>query len=130
MGLKKTNYEVKDLGITLPIAYAVVRKLDRHGDGVYAELWIHNSRQNALNKNFLERHSVSFTIKNERENPLEAAYKEATTRHTHIEKYESDEVEIVDGVEKKVIKSVEVEDPAILDGWEDDIKVADDEKNS
>lgn len=30
MGLKKTNYEVKDLGITLPTAYAVVRKLDRH----------------------------------------------------------------------------------------------------
>ena len=44
MGLKKTNYEVKDLGITLPIAYAVIRKLDRRGDRGYAELWIHNSR--------------------------------------------------------------------------------------
>lgn len=60
MGLKKTNYEVKDLGITLPIAYAVVRKLDRHGNCGYAELWVHNSRENALSKNYLERHSVSF----------------------------------------------------------------------
>lgn len=130
MGLKKTNYEVKDLGITLPVAYAVVRKLDRHGDGVYAELWIHNSRQNALNKNFLERHSVSFTIKNERENPLESAYKEAKKRYTHTEYIETGETEIVDGKEEKVRKPVEVEDPAILDGWEDDIEVADDEKNS
>ena len=63
MGLKKTNYEVKDLGITLPMAYAVVRKLDRHGNCGYAELWVHNSRENALSKNYLERHSVSFIIK-------------------------------------------------------------------
>lgn len=130
MGLKKENYEIKDLGITLPVAYALVRKLDRHGKGVYAELWIHNSRQNALNKTFLERHSVSFTIKNERDNPLELAYKEATRRHTHTEYIETDETEIVDGKEKKVRKPVEVEDAAILDGWEDDIEVADDEKNS
>lgn len=130
MGLKKVNYEVKDLGITLPVAYAVVRKLERHGNGVYAELWIHNSRQNALNNNFLERHSVSFTIKNERENPLESAYKEAKKRYTHTEYLETGETEIVDGKEKKVRKPVEVEDAAILDGWEDDIEVADDEKNS
>lgn len=127
MGLKKENYEVKDLGITLPVAYAVVRKLDRQGKSGYAELWIHNSRHNALTKNALERHSVTFTIK-DGENPTAAAYKEATTRHTHKEFYF--DTEIVDGLETKVRKMVEVEYPAILDGWEDDIKVADDEKNS
>ena len=31
-GLYKKNYEVKDLGITLPEAFAIVRKIDRQGD--------------------------------------------------------------------------------------------------
>ena len=124
MGLKKTNYEVKDLGITLPIAYAVIRKLDRRGDSGYAELWIHNSRQNAKEKNFLERHSVSFIIK-DGENPYEAAYKEATTRHSHKEYYA--EKELVDGGEKEVVKYRDVEDLAILDGWEDDIFISEQE---
>ena len=26
MGLKTTNYEVKKLGITLPVAYAIIKK--------------------------------------------------------------------------------------------------------
>lgn len=124
MGLKKENYEVKDLGITLPVAYAVVRKLDRHGDSGYAELWIHNSRQNAKEKNFLERHSVSFIIK-DGENPYKAAYKEATTHHTHKEYYA--EKELVDGGEKEVVKYRDVEDLAILDGWEDDIFIPEQE---
>ena len=124
MGLKKENYEVRDLGIALPVAYAVVRKLDRHGDSGYAELWIHNSRQNAKEKNFLERHSVSFTMK-DGENPYEAAYKEATTRHTHKERYT--EKETINGEEKEAVKYREIEDLAILDGWEDDIFIPEQE---
>lgn len=123
MGLKKTNYEVKDLGITLPFAYAVVRKLDRHGNCGYAELWVHNSRENALNKNYLERHSVSFIIKDGK-NPYEAAYEKAIKRPVRTEVYYVDPVtgeELAEPGEGAERKTREVIDPAILDGWENDI---------
>ena len=123
MGLKKTNYEVKDLGITLPIAYAVVRKLDRHGDSGYAELWVHNSRENALNKNYLERHSVSFKTVDGK-NPYESAYEEAIKRPVRTEVYYVDPVtgeELTEPGEGAERKTREVIDPAILDGWENDI---------
>ena len=123
MGLKKTNYEVKDLGITLPTAYAVVRKLDRHGYNGYAELWVHNSRENALNKNYLEKHSVSFIIKDGK-NPYEAAYEEAIKRPVRTEVYYVDPVtgeEIAERSEGAERKTREVIYPAILDGWENDI---------
>ena len=123
MGLKKTNYEVKDLGITLPMAYAVVRKLDRYGDSGYAELWVHNSRENALNKNYLERHSVSFKTVDGK-NPYEAAYEEAIKRPVRTEVYYVDPVtgeELIEPGEGAERKTREVIDPAILDGWENDI---------
>lgn len=123
MGLKKTNYEVKDLGITLPVAYAVVRKLDRYGDSGYAELWVHNSRENALNKNYLERHSVSFKTVDGK-NPYEAAYEEAIKRHARTEVYYVDPItgeELTEPGEGAERKTREVIDPAILDGWENDI---------
>ena len=123
MGLKKENYEVKDLGITLPMAYAVVRKLDRYGDSGYAELWVHNSRENALNKNYLERHYVSFIIKDGK-NPYEAAYEKAIKRPVRTEVYYVDPVtgeELTEPGEGAERKTREVIDPAILDGWENDI---------
>lgn len=123
MGLKKENYEVKDLGITLPMAYAVVRKLDRHGDSGYAELWVHNSRENALDKNYLERHSVTFKIIDGK-NPYEAAYEEAiklrTTTETYFVNPETNE-EVVAGTEGAKAKVREIPAPAILDGWQNDI---------
>lgn len=123
MGLKKTNYEIKDLGITLPMAYAVVRKLDRYGDSGYAELWVHNSRENALNKNYLERHSVSFKTVDGK-NPYEAAYEKAIERPVRTEVYYVDPVtgeELTERSEGAEHKTREVIDPAILDGWENDI---------
>jgi hypothetical protein len=123
MGLKKTNYEVKDLGITLPMAYAVVRKLDRHGDSGYAELWVHNSRENALSKNYLERHSVSFKTVDGK-NPYETAYEEAIKRPVRTEVYYVDPAtgeELAERSEGAERKTREVIDPAILDGWENDI---------
>ena len=123
MGLKKTNYEVKDLGITLPVAYAVVRKLDRHGDSGYAELWVHNSRENALSKNYLERHSVSFKTVDGK-NPYEAAYEKAIERPVRTEVYYVDPVtgeELAEPGEGAERKTREVIDPAIFDGWENDI---------
>lgn len=123
MGLKKENYEVKDLGITLPVAYAVVRKLERYDDSGYAELWVHNSRENALSKNYLERHSVSFKTVDGK-NPYEAAYEEAIKRPVRTEVYYVDPVtgeELAKFAEGAKRKTREVIDLAILDGWENDI---------
>lgn len=125
MGLKKTNYEVRDLGITLPIAYAVVRKLDRFGTKGYAELWINKSREDALDKNYLERRSVCFDLV-DGENPYAAAYRAALAPKTHREFYavnpETNE-EIEMGAPGAEIKSRDVPIPnsAVFRGWENDI---------
>lgn len=55
MGLYKKNYEVKDLGITLPEAFAIVRKIDRQGNKGMAELWVHSSREKDPNVIFCGR---------------------------------------------------------------------------
>ena len=73
MGLYKKNYEVKELGITLPEAFAIVRKIDRKGNKGMAELWVHASRENAKELQFLERKLVPFTCA-DGDNPYEAAY--------------------------------------------------------
>ena len=46
MGLKTTNYEVKDMRETLSTAYAYIRKItvDEYGDG-YAHIAVHRTRE-------------------------------------------------------------------------------------
>ena len=95
MGLYKKNYEVKDLGITLPEAFAIVRKIDRQGDNGMAELWVHSSRENAKTLQFLERKLVPFKC-NDGDNPYEAAYIEAT-KQREIKACEVKEVVAEDG---------------------------------
>lgn len=121
MGLYKKNYEVKDLGITLPEAFAIVRKIDRKGNKGMAELWVHSSRENAKTLQFLERKLVPFKC-NDGDNPYEAAYTAAVTpeerkRYT----YKTELVkEWVDGEEKEVEKSVPTEEKYMFtyfDGW-------------
>ena len=121
MGLYKKNYEVKDLGITLPEAFAIVRKIDRQGDKGMAELWVHSSRENAKTLQFLERKLVPFKC-NDRDNPYETAYTTAVTpeerkRYT----YKTERVkEWVNGEEKEVEKQVPTEEKymfAYFDGW-------------
>ena len=121
MGLYKKNYEVKDLGITLPEAFAIVRKIDRQGDKGMAELWVHSSRENAKTLQFLERKLVPFKC-NDGDNPYEAAYTTAVTpeertRHT-FEKVK--EKVIVDGEEKEVERTIAKDEKymfAYFDGW-------------
>lgn len=104
MGLYKKNYEVKDLGITLPEAFAIVRKIDRQGDDGMAELWVHSSRENAKTLQFLERKLVPFKC-NDGDNPYEAAYTKAVTPEEKTRQ-----------VFEKVIKKVKV------DGVEQDVE--------
>lgn len=121
MGLYKKNYEVKDLGITLPEAFAIVRKIDRQGDKGMAELWVHSSRENAKTLQFLERKLVPFKC-NDGDNPYEAAYTAAVTPEERKRRtYKTELVkEWVNGEEKEVEKSVPAEEKymfAYFDGW-------------
>ena len=129
MALKKTNYELKELGIVLPKAYAFIHRIDcdrctetvteevngkvssRQVDkfkGV-AEFYVQNApRENAMGLKPFERHVVHFTC-NANENPVAAAYIEAKGTH------------IVAEYNSTTNQYVEVEKPYIFNGWEDDI---------
>lgn len=121
MGLYKKNYEVKDLGITLPQAFAIVRKIDRQGDKGMAELWVHNSRENAKTLQFLERKLVPFKC-NDGDNPYEAAYTAAVTPEERTRWIPEKIVKkiMVDGEEKEVEGFTSKEEKymfAYFDGW-------------
>ena len=121
MGLYKKNYEVKDLGITLPEAFAIVRKIDRQGDKGMAELWVHSSRENAKTLQFLERKLVPFKC-NDRDNPYEAAYTAAVTPEERTRWIPEKIIKkiMVDGKEKEVEETISKEEKymfAYFDGW-------------
>lgn len=125
MGLYKPNYEVKELGLTLPMAYAVIRKIERREGKGAAEIWVHQSREDALNKNFLERKIVQFKCA-DYENPYEAAYLAALTKVDVPETYEEviTTTEEIDGelkeVEHKVTKVRMIKGDAPFEGWLND----------
>lgn len=121
MGLYKKNYEVKDLGITLPEAFAIVRKIDRQGNKGMAELWVHSSRENAKTLQFLERKLVPFKC-NDRDNPYEAAYTAAVTPEERTRCVPEKVIKkiTVDGKEKEVEETTLKEEKymfAYFDGW-------------
>lgn len=114
MGLYKKNYEVKDLGITLPEAFAIVRKIDRQGDKGMAELWVHSSRENAKTLRFLERKLVPFKC-NDGDNPYEAAYTEAT-RQREVKTRKPKETIAEDGTKTRKYEEV-TRIECYFDGW-------------
>lgn len=63
MGLKTTSYEVKDLGITVPTAYAQVTSLfvDKAGNA-YADFSIQQKRDDIGTKEAFVKESISCTI--------------------------------------------------------------------
>lgn len=63
MGLKTTNYEVKDLGIMVPTAYAQVTSLfiDKGGNA-YADFSIQQNRDDIDTKEAFAKESISCTI--------------------------------------------------------------------
>lgn len=114
MGLYKKNYEVKDLGITLPEAFAIVRKIDRQGNKGMAELWVHSSRENAKTLQFLERKLVPFKC-NDGDNPYEAAYTEAI-RQREVKTRKPKEIVAEDGTKTwKYEEVTKIE--CYFDGW-------------
>ena len=107
MGLKKENYEIKELGLTLPAAYAIIHRLEIDGNNGIAEFYIQSSpRENAVNLKPLKREFIRFKV-DRNENPFITAYKEAKKVTT--------ETLVMNGKEEKV------EFRATFAEWTDDI---------
>ena len=109
MGLKKTNYEIKSLGITLPEAYAIVKNLVINGESARADFAVQASRESASNLKPLEVKTLHFKV-DRNTNPYVTAY------------LESKKPKIVDGVWNEQSKTYETAVQAgIFTGWEDDL---------
>ena len=117
MGLKKTNYEIADIGVTLETAYAIIHRLEIVGTKGVAEFYIQKDpRVNAISLKPLKRQIVRFNVKRS-ENPFVTAYETAKGTYTVFER--NPETHIIEEVEK----------PMPFNGWEDDIVVETEEPN-
>ena len=77
MGLKTTNYEIKNLGITLPQAYAIIKEMHIENGSGYAKIAIQTSRENAFALAPIETVKITFTDLKREEHPYEAVYTKA-----------------------------------------------------
>lgn len=108
MGLKKTNYEITELGMTLPIAYAMVKDIEIRGEHALATIAVQQSRDFALTKKPIATAAIRFKV-NRNENPYETAYKLAKgTKKEAVKNEETQKLEVIDV-------------PMPFYGWEDDI---------
>ena len=108
MGLKTTNYEVKELGIVLPNAYALLKDIKVVNNRGIATFNIQSTRETATELKPIETVAVEF-IFDRKENPVETAYKAVkSTRKAWV--YDE---------EKGCAIQQTVQQP--LYGWEDDI---------
>ena len=110
MGLKTNNYVSKRIGITLPVAYAVLRTLEIDAtDRVRATFTIQTDRENAKKYAPIDKVEINFTW-DRKTDPAKMAYETAKT--------EIHEVYMWDGTKKEETKVTEY---GTLYGWEDDI---------
>lgn len=109
MGFKTTNYEIPELGLTLPSAYAVVKGLQVNGKVGEAVFAIQQNRDDAFDKEPLKTVRIYFTV-NREENIMTTAYNKAK------EIVEGEEVlnEETGEYEKQVLKMP-------FSDWEDDL---------
>lgn len=75
MGFKKTNYEVKDLGIVIPEAYAVIVDLSISRSRGRATFGVQTSRSACFDHRTLTYTTVNFNYDDRTKNPFEEAYK-------------------------------------------------------
>lgn len=109
MGLKTTNYMIKETNHLLSTAYAKIHKIVAEENGLtYAEFYIQKDRDDAINCTPFEIINFHFSL-NTKENPYVTAYREAT------EKVCLGEIENSEGV----IETIYQENPFY--GWENDI---------
>ena len=109
MGLKTNNYYVKDLGIIVPQAYAIIENIVIKGRYARADFIVQSDRTATSNKKPLERVSVEFTL-NRNQNPFVTAYNTAKSQ------YEKNHINEETGEPEKLM----VNQPFY--GWVDDIQ--------
>lgn len=109
MGLKTNNYYIKDLGIIVPQAYAIIESLVIKSKYARADFIVQSDRTATSNKKPLEKVSVEFTL-NRNESPFVTAYNTAKSQ------YEKNKINEETGEVEKVL----VNQPFY--GWVDDIQ--------
>ena len=109
MGLKRENYEVKNFGLTLPEAYAIIDQIENVKESTSVYFGIYSKREDAKTYQPLEIRSVHF-VWDRKSDLAKTAYELAKTRTEIQVDEEGNEVEVT-------IKG-------IFDGWEDDIVVS------
>lgn len=62
MGLKKNNYNIEKLNITISPAYAMVGKIEIENDSAYAEMKIHKTRADLEEYEPLETININVPI--------------------------------------------------------------------
>jgi hypothetical protein len=93
MGLKKYNCTIEEIGLTLPEAYAFIRKLNVNGEEGHAEFVIQASREKAINLSPLKTVHIYFKV-NRDESPYVTAYKVAKSEQTIQLEYETKTVKM------------------------------------
>lgn len=76
MGLKKRNYEVEKIGITLPLAYAQVREISIYENECNATIFIHKDRESIEKFAPIETKTLCFKF-DRNQNLLEQIYAKA-----------------------------------------------------
>ena len=85
MALKKSNYYVKSLGMTLPQAVALITTCKSDRENGTATIGVFASRENALNKDIQPFETVTVNFKVDRnENDRATAYHTAKTPKSYV----------------------------------------------
>ena len=105
MGLKKNYYEVKEFGVVLPTAYAVVKSLSVYEDRIFATIAIQKDRESAFNLSPYKTIDVEIHDVDRKRNPYEVVYEYVTGEDVFFDKRLQREIRI----------------PRVLHGWENDI---------
>ncbi len=109
MGLKTTNFEIKNLGLTLPEAYCILHKLQQNRNHVTATFAVQATRDKAQTLTPLSTVEVRFSW--DRKTDLaQAAYAELKRSKT-VKRYDEETKTVVD-----------VEIPSVFASWEDDVQ--------
>lgn len=99
MALKTTNYVSKSMGITLPIAYAVLKNLiietNNRARAIFA---IQTSREAAQQYNAIDEVEVHF-VWDRKTDAAKMSYETAKTQTKEVEKYNPETGEMVTGME-------------------------------
>lgn len=105
MGLKRENYEVKEFGVVLPEAYAVIKNLYVSGNTISATIAVQTSRDNAFALSPYKTVEVEIHGVDRNRNPYEVVYEYIKGEDIYFDQRQQSEIRI----------------PRAFYGWKDDI---------